>query len=495
MDKSNYTVFANLDPVTATSTADSITLPGFSDDYVFLTIAALDVNGVPIFQSFGLLFGSINMPVVVLGEDGQPAANIQVEANATIYPGVGQIGKTDASGRYIITNLPGTTIGLIAKGNANEIGVNGVAATANTVTLRLTPFNPPNDFSNLDFSNGTAGWSGGKIIAHTEKRAVDNDLVLSTNAQYDLQTTSSNWKTFPFSKTAYIRYRFITAEVPGGYFGSQFNDYFSVTIRADNGAYATVSHSMNELGIGAFDASGATQWFTLQLSIPKAKSVQFDIAVSNVADNLLDSEVVIDKAGDLTCDECGDCSKCPGDPMCQDVCKTPPPQTCTFYRTCASAEVPDCPPDQEYALTYGEKNCLKFQTNLKHFSAAGQNFIWATMHCLQEALQPALNCDATCPSVRAAAFASHPPCYVGAGFCNLEAWDYFWLLVTIYQDLFSQESGKQVLDTIKLKGCGKTIAKNLGTEIETLLEDAAGAVVNKAKAAALSIAKIFFDNL
>lgn len=261
LDKSNYTVFANLDPVTdSKSTADGITLPGFSDDYVFLTVAALNVDGEPIFQSFSLLFGSINMPVLVLGEDGLPAANIQVEANATIYPGVGQVGKTDASGRYTVTNLPGTTIGLIAKGNANEIGVNGVAASTSPVTLRLTPFSSPNDFSNLDFSNGTAGWSGGKIISHTEKRAVDNDLVLSTNGQFNLQTTSSNWKTYPFSKTAYIRYRFITAEVPGGYFGTQYNDYFSVTIRVDNGAYATVSHSMNELGIGAFDAAGATQW-------------------------------------------------------------------------------------------------------------------------------------------------------------------------------------------------------------------------------------------
>lgn len=483
---------------TSNSTADAIILPGFSEDYVFLTIAALDISGVPIFQSFQLLFGSINMPVLVLGENGQPAANIQVEANATIYPGIGQIGKTDASGLFIVTNLPETTIGLKAKGGNNEIGVNGVAATTTTVTLRLTPLNPPNDFSNLDFSNGTAGWSNGKIIPHTEKRAVDNDLVLSTNAQFDLQTTSSTWKTFPFSKTAFIRYRFITAEVPGGYFGTQYNDYFSITIRADTGASATVFHSMNELGIGAFDSSGATQWSTLQLSIPKAKGVQFDVAVSNVADNLLDSEVVIDKAGDLTCDECGDCSKCPGDPMCQDVCKSPPLQSCTFYSACASAEVPDCLANEEYALSYGEKNCLKFQTNLKRFSAAGQAFIWATMHCLQQALIPALNCDATCKSVRAAAFASHPPCYVGAGFCTLEPMDYFWLLATIYQDLFSLESGQQVLDTIKLKGCGKTIALNIGKEIENLVGEAANAVeavLNQAKAAALRVAKKFFDDL
>ena len=260
LDKSNYTIFANLDPVTtSTSTADAIILPGFSEDYVFLTVAALDINGVPIFQSFQLLFGSINMPVLVLGGNGQPAANIQVEANATIYPGIGQIGKTDASGLFIVTNLPETTIGLKAKGGNNEIGVNGVAATTTTVTLKLTPFNPPSDFSNLVFSNGTAGWSNGKIIPHSEKRAVDNDLILSTNAQFDLQTTSSTWKTFPSSNTAFIRYRFITAEVPGGYFGSQYNDYFSITIRADTGASATMFHSMNELGIGAFDSSGATQ--------------------------------------------------------------------------------------------------------------------------------------------------------------------------------------------------------------------------------------------
>ncbi|MCJ1251268.1 hypothetical protein MMC30_008499 [Trapelia coarctata] len=493
LNAGNYTVFANGNPVTTTGTANSITLPGFQDDYVFLAIAAFDIYGHPFFQSFRMLFGSISMPVLVLGPDGLPAPNVLVKANATTYPGIGQSGLTDATGKFIINNLPSTTIGLLAQSNNNTIGVNGVAATPGQITLQLTPFNVPNDFFNLDFSNGTAGWSAGTLIDHveTKKRVVDKDLVLSTGGSPSLQSTSSTWKTYPFSKTAYIRYRFITSEVPGGYFGTQYNDYFRVTIRADTGAFATVTHSMNELGLGAFDSIGATQWYTLQLQIPKAKAIQFDVAVSNVADALLDSQVVVDQAGDLTCDQCGDCTQCPGDPMCQASCTNPAPMTCSFYSNCAEAEVPDC--DNGYALNYGQKNCLKFQSNLNLFSAAGQAFIWNTMHCLQLALIPALNCDATCASVRSAAFASHPACYVASGFCDLDPFDYLALFWTIWPDLFSAESGQQVKDT--MAGCAGLIAQRIETRIEELTASVVDAVVNAAKAAALKAVRQFFLDL
>ena len=60
---------------------------------------------------------------------------------------------------------------------------------------------------------------------------------------------------------------------------------------------------MNALGLGAFDASGATDWFTLTLEVPgDTKSVEYNIGVSNIADNLFDSEVIADKVGDLQCD-------------------------------------------------------------------------------------------------------------------------------------------------------------------------------------------------
>jgi hypothetical protein len=92
-----------------------------------------------------------------------------------------------------------------------------------------------------------------------------------------------------------VRYRFVTSEVPGGFFGSQYNDYFRVSIRSKKGGQAGESNTMNGLGLGAFDASGATAWRDQGLQVdPAGDSVQVDVAVANVADGLYDSQVIVD---------------------------------------------------------------------------------------------------------------------------------------------------------------------------------------------------------
>ena len=207
---------------------------------------------------------------------------------------------------------------------------------------------------------------------------------------------------------------------------------------------------MNALGLGAFDESGATDWFTLSLQVPaNTKSVEYDIGVSNVADNLLDSSIVVDKVGDLQCDQCGDCSTCPSDPMCQSRCTDPPIKSCDFYRTCAEGQL-GCGASG-YPLAYGEKNCNKFVNNLNYFSSAGQNWIFGTMHCLQMAMVPVLKpCTATCSSFQTAAFNSHPGCYVDNGFCGLQCPDILAVLMTVGTDLFSLQSLKQAAQTAGL---------------------------------------------
>lgn len=101
---------------------------------------------------------------------------------------------------------------------------------------------------------------------------------------------------------------------------------------------------MNALGIGAFDADGSTDWFTLTMpAAPKTQWVEFDVSVSNLVDNIFDSQTIIDKLGDLTCDTCGDCSLCLGDPMCQGFCMTPPSHSCNFYSDNAEASVSTFP--------------------------------------------------------------------------------------------------------------------------------------------------------
>jgi hypothetical protein len=157
------------------------------------------------------------MPVLVLGPDGSPIPNALITANATIYPSIGHVCTSDSTGQCTIDNLPATTIGLVAKTPDNSIAVDGLAASIGLVTLRLLAYVPPSATASFDVANGTTGWTGG--VQSTLKAKRDATLVVSTNGQYDLQTASNSFPVHAFTKSAYIKYKFVTEEVPGGYFG------------------------------------------------------------------------------------------------------------------------------------------------------------------------------------------------------------------------------------------------------------------------------------
>jgi hypothetical protein len=92
-----------------------------------------------------------------------------------------------------------------------------------------------------------------------------------------------------------LRYRFITSEVPGGYFGSRFNDYFRVSLRSERGGSRVESNSMNGLGLPSFDAGGSTEFREITLPVNEdGDTIQADIAVANVADGFFDSSVELD---------------------------------------------------------------------------------------------------------------------------------------------------------------------------------------------------------
>ena len=425
---------------------------------------ALDSNGFPFISTFQLLFGSMTLSVTLKDAEGNPAPNVPIEANSTQYDGFTRTAMTDDNGQASFSNLPAMTVSLVARTADNQIAVAGVASEQGTATMQLIPFNQPAAVDNFDFSNGAEGWTGGTIINSVEKRFASSrrayearnrlakrdgsDLMVDTGGQYDLQTASATFNTHPFTKTVYIRFKFVTSEVPGGYFGSQYNDYFIVTIRSDTGALATMTNSMNALGLGAFDANGATDWMQLTLSVASnTKSVQFDIGVSNVADNLLDSQIIVDKAGDLTCDQCGDCSQCPGDPMCSQSCQTPQPGSCAFYKDCIEASVPCLASSDSYAINYGSKNCNAYKNNLNLFTTKGQSFVLGTMMCLQDALRSKVNCDWTCPNIKATAFDSHSGCYLQNGFCGLTCQDYAAVLWTIGSELIKPIAWPQIAST------------------------------------------------
>jgi hypothetical protein len=208
-----------------------------------------------------------------------------------------------------------------------------------SVTLVLFGFNDVSLIDNKDFSEGTLdGWvvpieAAASIVEHVENvgpsntngqrrrlQLDNNDLVLDTIGVEGEQKASY---TFPTSDDAcYIRlrYRFVTSEVPGGYFGSQYNDYFAVSVRSEDAEDSVIeSGTMNGLGLAAFDANGATNWREAGLKIEPGffvnDNVQVDLVVANVGDGLFQSQVYLDfieeilKDDDAAEDECA-CAAC-----------------------------------------------------------------------------------------------------------------------------------------------------------------------------------------
>lgn len=122
----------------------------------------------------------------------------------------------------------------------------------------------------------------------------DMDLVLATSGQGP-RSISRTFNTSPGTRNVTVRYRFITTEVPGGYYGTKYNDYFNVSIRSGSDGTLIESNSMNGLGLGAFDAAGRTAWRENSLTVnPDGDTVQVDLTVANVADGWLDSYLVVD---------------------------------------------------------------------------------------------------------------------------------------------------------------------------------------------------------
>jgi hypothetical protein len=508
LNKNNYTVLANWEPVQEiTFSGSKLTLPGLPNGYVMLAIFAVDTTGEPIFGSFELLFGSSTLPIRVIGVDGEPAAGVLVQANATTFNDVGQSAVTDSQGFASFSNVPQVTIGIVARTSDNEISVDGVAGgTTPTVILQLLPVEKPkNDSPGFQNANGTSGWKGGEQIDTNAKLRRDapalwkrdTSLVLATNGLTDVQLTSKSFSVKSISNSVYIEYLFQTDEIPGGYFGTQFNDYFSITIRSDTGDYSSVVHSMNELGRGAFDAGGSTTWNNLRLEIHNATFVEFNVAVSNVGDGLFDSLVKVRKVGEEECDKCEEeeCDKCPSKPKCQDICKDPPVDSCAFYRTCVEATT-ECG-GAGFALDKGEKTCGKFQHNKDQLSAAGQTWVSKSEQCLQKALVPYLDCDYSCDFLRIEGFDSVTDCYLENGYCSLEAMDYAIILVTVFgeQDLDYRAAIKAVISSED--GCAQSTVKKIAAEIQNKIGLAAAGTdkdKNLADAVALTVAKAFHQD-
>lgn len=319
-------------------TANSVTVPsGLSAGRHDLLFVASDVYGAMIRKRAIIWAGSTSIPVQVVDEADTPVANATVKLALADDPKVGASLTTNASGQGTFINLPERSYNIVATASGNRIGSKPHSFVDGTAVVRLRGFKPVSTVDNNDFSLGTQGWDVGTapvtIIPHVEGSpsplgqvslargerrqprtlAESERLALELGAaraeaaasDFDLQLATAGEGPQFISRTfavpagaasVRVRFRFITSEVPGGYFGTEFNDFFNVTVRSQQaGGQVNVGNSMNGLGLEAFDSGGATGWYEAELPVASAgDTVQFDLSVANVADALLDSWLVAD---------------------------------------------------------------------------------------------------------------------------------------------------------------------------------------------------------
>jgi len=103
-----------------------------------------------------------------------------------------------------------------------------------------------------------------------------------------------------------------------------------------------------------------------------------------------------------------------------------------YYYTCREEELGLSCGGQGYFEGYGEKYCQIFSDwTVPRLSPPGKAWIDDVRACLIDFAGQGLDANMTCGEVKDAAFASHPDCYVGTGFCALPPSDWAAVLATI----------------------------------------------------------------
>ena len=327
-------------------TSGSITIPGgLTAGRHKLDLLAQDIYGFTIEHSVTLWVGNSKISVLVLDEANAPVPGATVVVQLADDAQLRATLTTDATGSGTFANLPDRSFNVIATAPGNGLATRPATVNDGLITLRVKGFKPTSAINNNDFSQGLAGWEIGNapvsLVPHIEgqlgvaalkvtstiagantasartkensQKAANQTLSTLTQASltaaamsdFDLslgtsgegqQSVSRTFTVEPGYKSVTVRYRFITSEVPGGYFGSKFKDFYNVSIRTlKGGGTVTAGNSMNSLGLSAFNGAGATSWGETELLVDKAgDTVQVDIAVANVADGLFPSQVVVD---------------------------------------------------------------------------------------------------------------------------------------------------------------------------------------------------------
>jgi hypothetical protein len=230
-------------------------------------------------------------------------------------------------------NLPTRTIIFRAQGSQNAAGLVGAnPLSGSTVTIVMSGFQVATNGTNKEFTQGLSGWilsspTAASIGPHEESVGpnatqgstlpLNNDLYLSTDPVVGPTSASYTFTSSEGVCAIEVRYRFVTEEFPV-YFGSRYNDYFSVSIRSKQAQKSIQeANSMNGLGKEAFDySSGSTSWRNAILPLKVSSfgvndEVQVDLVVANVADGAVQSQVIVDFVKEVFKGTNGTATGCP----------------------------------------------------------------------------------------------------------------------------------------------------------------------------------------
>lgn len=287
-------------------TERGVSIPdGFPPGRHEVSVVVSDTAGGTAELSAAVWFGASELSVTVLDPAGDP-----VDAMLLVYPAEApwisaRAGTT--GGVATLRGLPTGTLVIEASGPSGSFGTVSVTDDAGAVQMVVRPMNQPSTIVDNAFEAGGAGWDTGDapvtLVAHQvaetpspggslPKAGDPLDLQLTTSGEGP-RTISRTFTAASAAREVRLRFRFVTTEVPE-YFGSEYNDSCSVTIRTA-ARRVTRAVSMNGLGLSAFDpTTKSTGWMDVSLPVEPFETVQVEVQVSNVGDGILDSSVVID---------------------------------------------------------------------------------------------------------------------------------------------------------------------------------------------------------
>lgn len=137
-----------------TDTINRVVVPGLDTGVHTFTVVAATSSVSSVMRTLSLAFGSIVMPVQIVGSDGIPAAGAEVIVSTGKIPGVSQTRTTDQAGLVIFENLTETIMVILAESPSKEMCHKSVAATTSTVTIQLNEFKPAREVGTLDHRPG-----------------------------------------------------------------------------------------------------------------------------------------------------------------------------------------------------------------------------------------------------------------------------------------------------------------------------------------------------